>query len=39
MIEQAGFTDAELVAETGCNSSPITKGALIRARKPKTASH
>jgi len=33
LLKKAGFTDAELVAETGINSSPITKGVLIRASK------
>ena len=39
MIELAGFMDVELVAETGCNSSAVTKGVLIRARKAITPSH
>jgi hypothetical protein len=30
----AGFEDAELVIETGFNSSPVTKGVLVRAVKP-----
>ena len=34
MFKQAGFVDMELVADTGFNSSPITKGALFRATKP-----
>jgi hypothetical protein len=34
MIRDAGFTEAELVAETGFNSSPVTKGVLFRARRP-----
>ena len=34
MLKQAGFTDIELLAETGFNSSPVTKGALFRATKP-----
>jgi len=34
MIKDAGFVEAELVSETGFNSSPVTKGVLIRARKP-----
>jgi len=34
LIQQIGFEDAELVAETGFNSSPKTKGVLIRAKKP-----
>jgi hypothetical protein len=29
----AGFYDAELVSETGFNSSPVTKGMLFRATK------
>ena len=29
-----GFTDVELVAETGFNSSPVTKGALFRSIRP-----
>ncbi len=34
MFAQAGFEDYELVAETGFNSSPKTKGTLFRAKKP-----
>ncbi|MCG2775762.1 MAG: carboxymuconolactone decarboxylase family protein [Desulfobacterales bacterium] len=34
MFKQAGFVDIELVADTGFNSSPVTKGALFRATKP-----
>ncbi len=34
MIREAGFTDVELVAETGFNSSPVTRGVLFRAKKP-----
>ena len=34
MLEEVGFADIEWVAETGFNSSPVTKGALFRARKP-----
>ena len=34
MFAGAGFEDAELVAETGFNSSPKTKGTLFRAKKP-----
>jgi hypothetical protein len=34
MMREAGFADAELVAETGFNSSPVTKGVLFRAVKP-----
>ena len=33
MIQQAGFSDAALVADTGFNSSPKTKGVLFRAAK------
>ena len=33
MFTRAGFEDVELVAETGFNSSPKTKGVLIHARK------
>ena len=33
MMEQAGFKRCELVAETGFNSSPVTKGVLFRAYK------
>ena len=33
MMQQAGFSDATLVAETGFNSSPKTKGILFRATK------
>jgi hypothetical protein len=36
-LEQAGFEGAELVAETGFNSSPATKGMLFRAVKPVAA--
>jgi hypothetical protein len=34
LIQQVGFEDAELVAETGFNSTPKAKGVLIRAEKP-----
>ncbi len=34
MLHQAGFESVELVAETGFNSSPKTKGTLFRAKKP-----
>lgn len=34
MMEVAGFIDVEQVAETGFNSSMVTRGAIIRARKP-----
>ncbi len=33
MLNKGGFADVELVAETGFNSSPVTKGVLFRARK------
>jgi hypothetical protein len=35
LMEKVGFTDAEMVAETGLNSTPKTRGVLIRARKPE----
>jgi len=34
LLQQIGFEDAKLVAETGFNSSPKTKGVLIRGKKP-----
>jgi len=34
MLNEAGFVDVERVAETGFNSSSVTKGVLFRARKP-----
>ena len=37
MLKEAGFTEVELVADTGFNSSPVTKGVLFRALKPATA--
>jgi alkylhydroperoxidase/carboxymuconolactone decarboxylase family protein YurZ len=33
MFEQTRFVSFELVGETGFNSSPVTRGALFRARK------
>jgi hypothetical protein len=33
-MKEVGFAGVELAAETGFNSSPITKGALFRAVKP-----
>ena len=33
MLKEAGFADVEWVAETGFNSSPVTKGVLFRAKK------
>jgi len=32
-MKQASFVDEELVEETGLNSSPVTTGILVRARK------
>ena len=37
MLNEAGFVDAELVDETGFNSSPVTRGVLFRARKSATS--
>ncbi len=37
MLQKAGFVDVELVAETGFNSSPVTKGVLLRAAKTEHA--
>ena len=34
ILESKGFIDINLVDETGFNSSPKTKGVLIRAKKP-----
>jgi len=34
LFRQVGFTNSEFVAQTGFNSSPVTKGALFRATKP-----
>ncbi len=34
MLEEVGFENAELAGETGFNSTPKTKGVLIRAKKP-----
>jgi|GEM_PF-1700475 len=34
MLEKAGFVEAEMAAETGFNSSSVTKGVLFRAFKP-----
>ncbi len=34
MLDQAGFEDIKLVAETGLNSSPKTKGTLFQAKRP-----
>lgn len=35
MLNEAGFIECELVKHTGFNSSPVTKGVLFRAKKPK----
>jgi hypothetical protein len=32
-MQEAGFTNVELAAETGFNSSPVTKGVLLRASR------
>jgi len=37
LLRQAEFEEAEIVTETGFNSSPVTKGALFRAVKPLAA--
>jgi hypothetical protein len=34
LCKQTGFEDVELVGETGFNSSPKTKGVLVRGKKP-----
>jgi hypothetical protein len=34
LLEQVGFQKVEIVGETGFNSTPKTKGVLIRAEKP-----
>jgi hypothetical protein len=34
MLSDAGFVGFEIVRDTGFNSSPVTKGILIRAKKP-----
>jgi hypothetical protein len=36
-VQQTGFEEAELVTETGFNSSPVTKGVLFRALKHAAA--
>jgi len=33
MMREAGFKEVEQVAETGFNSSPVTRGVLFRAKK------
>jgi hypothetical protein len=35
MLNETGFIECELVKDTGFNSSPVTKGVLFRAKKPK----
>ncbi len=37
LLKKVGFEKAELVGETGFNSSPKTKGVLFRAEKPTTS--
>ncbi len=37
LLERVGFQETELVGETGFNSSPKTKGVLLRAVKPATS--
>jgi alkylhydroperoxidase/carboxymuconolactone decarboxylase family protein YurZ len=32
-MREAGFADAELVRETGFNSSPVTRGVLFKGKK------
>lgn len=39
MLQKVGFENAEIVSETGFNSSPKTKGVLLRAEKPAIAMH
>lgn len=39
MLQKVGFEKAELVGETGFNSSAKTKGVLLRAEKPTIAIH
>jgi hypothetical protein len=34
MLRKAGFEQVEQVGETGFDSSPVSKGALFRGRKP-----
>ncbi len=33
MMKEAGLGESELVGDTGFNSSPVTKGVLLRAKK------
>ena len=39
LLKKVGFEKAEQVGETGFNSSPKTKGVLIRAEKPTASVH
>jgi hypothetical protein len=39
LLQKVGFEKAELVGETGFNSSAKTKGVLLRAKKPSVAIH
>jgi hypothetical protein len=38
MLQRTGFVDGQHLGDTGYNSSPKTKGALVRARKPADGS-
>lgn len=37
MLKKAGFENARIERETGFNSSPVTRGVLVRADKPAIA--
>lgn len=39
MLKKIGFEKAEIVGETGFNSSPKTKGVLFHAKKPTIPVH
>jgi len=39
MMRQAGFADAEIAGSTGLDSSPMTRGVLMRARRPSIHSY
>jgi hypothetical protein len=39
LLQKVGFENAEIVGDTGFNSSPKTKGVLLRAEKPAIAMH
>lgn len=39
LLQKAGFENAEIVGETGFNSSPKTQGVLLRAEKPAIEIH